>query len=94
MSRPRPVRRIRNLALAAVAAQAGCWVIVVVIIALLAGLWLDAQMGRRGPFTIGLVILSIPVSLFLVFRIVLRLIASIDPPTQDEQHTDTSTRGG
>ncbi len=95
MPDPNPRRtRIKNLTLAGIAGQAGCWVILMVIGALLLGLWVDAQLGLRGPFTIGIVVLSIPVTMFVVFRIVLRLIAAIQPPTPDEHDNDTSNRGG
>jgi hypothetical protein len=57
--------------LAAVAAQAGCVTIIIIVAALLVGLWLDAQAGRRGLFTIGLLVLSVPFTLFLMVRIAL-----------------------
>lgn len=63
--------RVRNLALAAVAAQAGCVTVLIIMVALIAGLWLDAQSGRRGLFTILLLVCSVPLTLFLMVRIVL-----------------------
>lgn len=63
--------RLRNLALAAVAAQAGCVTVLIIMVALIAGLWLDAQSGRRGLFTILLLVCSVPLTLFLMVRIVL-----------------------
>lgn len=44
-------------------AQIGCLTLVIVIIALVAGLWLDNRLGTRPWFTLGLVLASIPVSL-------------------------------
>lgn len=81
--------RIRNLTLAGIAAQAGCLIILMVMVALFAGLWLDAQFGRRGPFTIGLVVLSVPITLYVVFRLVMRLLKAILPPPNDGQNTPT-----
>ena len=87
--------RMKNLSLAGIAGFAGCWIIIVVFVALIAGMWLDARFGLRGPFTIGLIVLSMPVTLFVVFRIVLKLISMIQPPRNpDDQDTDTTTRGG
>lgn len=83
---------MKNLSLAAIAGLAGFVVVIIVVAALLLGMWLDAQTGRRGPFTIGVVALSIPMTLFVVFRLVLRLVSAIQPPPKDEQ--DTSQRGG
>lgn len=86
---------MKNLSLAGIAGFAGCWIIIVVFVALIVGLWLDAQFGLRGPFTIGLIVLSIPVTLFVVLRIVLKLISMIQPPQKpDDQDTNTTTRGG
>lgn len=75
-----PSRRVRNLTLAAIAGQAGCFTLVVIVCALLAGLWLDAQSGQRGPFTIGLLVVSIPISLMGMVRIALGAIRRITPP--------------
>ncbi|MBC8098464.1 MAG: AtpZ/AtpI family protein [Armatimonadetes bacterium] len=63
--------RVKNLALAAVAAQAGCVTLVIVLAALFIGLGLDSQLGRRGPFTFSLLIVSIPVSLYVMLRVTL-----------------------
>jgi hypothetical protein len=71
--------RARNLGLAALAAQAGCVTLLIVFGALLLGLWLDARAGQRGPFTIGLLVLSVPLSLFLMLRIALGAIRRIVP---------------
>jgi uncharacterized membrane protein len=74
-------KRLANLGLAALAAQSGCMTLFLVVGALLVGLWLDAQFGQRGPFTIGLLLLSIPVSLFFMVRIALGAIKRIEPPS-------------
>ena len=66
--------------MAAMAAQSGCLTLVLVVGSLLVGLWLDAQFGQRGPFTIGLLLLSIPLSLFLMVRVALGAIQRIQPP--------------
>jgi hypothetical protein len=85
---PRRPQRVRNLALAAIAAQAGCFTLVIVTAALLAGLWLDAQAGQRGPFTIGLLIASIPISLFGMLRIALGAVRRIGPPDPQQMRRE------
>ncbi|NWG18066.1 MAG: hypothetical protein HXY41_15690 [Chloroflexi bacterium] len=90
MSRPDRLTRVKNLSYAGVAGLAGCFITVIVVAALLAGLWLDARFGLRGPFTVGLVVLSVPVTLWLVVRIVLRLVNAIQTASQ-ENHQDTNT---
>jgi hypothetical protein len=75
--------RLNNLALAAIAGQAGCVTLVIVLAALFIGLWLDSQFGRRGPFTFGLLCLSVPVSLYLMLRLTIGAINRIVPqPTK------------
>lgn len=70
--------------MATLAAQGGCFTLILVIGALLLGLWLDAQMGLRGPFTIGLLLLSVPLSLFVMVRVAMSAIQRIQPPSADE----------
>lgn len=77
--RPSTRARLRNLGLAAIAAQAGCVTLVVVVSALLIGLWVDSRFGLRGPFTFTLLCLSVPISLFLMLRLTLSAISRIQP---------------
>src|SRR5262245_26385548 len=78
-------QRITNLALTAMAAQAGCASIVIIFVALLIGLWLDSQFGRRGPCTIGLLILSVPFSVYVMLRISLAAINLIQNQNSTEE---------
>lgn len=66
-----PVQPTDSLALAGVAGQAGCVTLIVVAVALAAGLALDSQLGTRPYITIVLVLVSVPVSLYLMIRTVL-----------------------
>ncbi|NOR81981.1 MAG: hypothetical protein GQ526_00625 [Ardenticatenales bacterium] len=65
---PRPSGAI-GIALASTVSQVGCVTVVVVIGALLLGLWLDSLLGTRPLLTIAFVLASIPVSLYSVVRI-------------------------
>lgn len=80
----RSTTRTRNLGYAAVAGLAGCATIGFVIVGLLLGLWLDAQAGVRGPFTIGLLLVSIPVSLGVMVWIAVSMVKRIQPPPKRE----------
>lgn len=62
--------------------------LVVIMTALLLGLWLDSLLGQRGPATICLLVLSVPVSLYLMLMIALRLVKQIEPPTINTNNTD------
>lgn len=72
-----------NLALAAVAGQVGCLTVVLVLVALFGGLWLDNTFATDTPvFTIGLMMASVPVTLVLMLWIVRRTTARLLPPQQ------------
>lgn len=54
-----------------IGAQAGCISVFLVILALVAGLLLDQVLGTKPMFVLGLLLLSIPVSLYAMVRSVL-----------------------
>ncbi len=64
-----------NLTLAGAAGQVGCVTLIIVIAAVLGGLWLDSRFQTRPVFTLVLLIASIPVSLGAMLYIV-RLVTS------------------
>jgi hypothetical protein len=71
-----------NLTLAGVAGQVGCVTLVIVLAAVLGGLWLDNRFQTRPVFTLVLIVGSIPVSLIIMLFIV-RLVTSkikTEPP--------------
>ncbi|MEQ8672278.1 MAG: hypothetical protein RLP44_01020 [Aggregatilineales bacterium] len=89
--RKSPLRkRVKNLSLAAVAAQAGCVTLIIVFGALLLGLWLDSQFDQQGTCTFGILLLSVPVSLFAMLRIALTAINMIESPAHHELDIDPS----
>lgn len=59
------------MALLGVVGQVGCLTLVIILAALVAGLWLDNQFQTRPLFTLVLILASVPVTLFLMFRVVL-----------------------
>jgi hypothetical protein len=63
-------QKILNLTLAVVAGQVGCLTLVILLLAIFLGLWLDNQYGTKPTFTIGLLLGSIPVSLLVMFAVV------------------------
>lgn len=85
----KPSARGQNLMVAAAAGQAGLATVVLVFVALFAGLWLDSLVGVRGPFTIGLLILSVPLSLTMMVRMALSATRKIEPPQTSTTTTTT-----
>jgi hypothetical protein len=69
----------KNLALAGFAGQVGFLTLAIIIVALLAGLWLDSQFGTRPLFTIGALLASVPITLFIMFRVAMSFVTRIKP---------------
>lgn len=61
---------VYNLTLAAVAGQVGCFTLVIIFGALIAGLWLDRIFATKPLFTILFMVASMPVTLYIMFRVV------------------------
>jgi len=58
-----------STALAGMLGQVGCLTLVVIGVALGAGLWLDGQFGTKPIFTLALVLGSIPITLIIMVRV-------------------------
>ncbi len=59
-------QQVINITLAIVAGQVGCATLLIVIGAILGGLWLDSHFGTKPTFTIALLVISIPVSVIVM----------------------------
>lgn len=59
------------LAVAGILAQVGCLTVIILLAALGGGLLLDNQFNSRPLFTLLLVLGSVPITVYLLFRIVL-----------------------
>jgi len=68
-----------NLTMAGVAGQVGCMTLFVVFAALFGGIWLDRYLDTKPLFTLGLLIGSVPVTLFMMFRVVKAATDQIKP---------------
>ena len=74
-----------NLALAAIAGQVGCVTIIIVLVALLAGLWLDNRYNTSPIFLATLMIASVPVTVIIMLWIVKSVTARIKPSSEGEK---------
>jgi F0F1-type ATP synthase assembly protein I len=81
-----------NLTLAAVAGQVGCLTLVIIFGALIAGLWLDRSFATKPLFTILFMLASMPVTLYLMFRVVQGATSRIKPVI--EKKNDENNQGG
>ncbi len=74
-----------NLTLAGVVAQVGCLTLVIILVALFGGLWLDARFATKPVITLVLVFASIPVSLVLMFVIARSAAAKIKANVEEQR---------
>jgi F0F1-type ATP synthase assembly protein I len=69
-SRPHRGGYSRNIALAVLTANVGCLTVLITIAAMFLGLWLDGRFSSKPWFTLGIMLLSLPVSLYVMFFVV------------------------
>ena len=74
-----------NLTLASIAGQVGCLTLIIIFVALFAGMWLDRYLDTKPLFTIILLVGSVPVTLFLMFRVVKAATSRIKPIQNSEK---------
>lgn len=74
-----------NITLAVVAGQAGCLTLVVILLAVFVGLWIDNQFQTRPIFTLITVIGSVPISLALMFLVVRAAMSKINIQTSESR---------
>jgi F0F1-type ATP synthase assembly protein I len=84
-------RYAMNLTLASIAGQVGCLTLVIIFVALFAGLWLDRYLDTKPLFTIVFLIGSVPVTLFLMFRVVRAATSRIKPVQNIKSNTISTT---
>ena len=79
-----------NLTLAGLAGQVGCVTLIIILVAVLLGLWLDTRFETRPTFTIILLLVSIPVSLVAMLFIVRLFTSKIKagPPPDDDSRVE------
>ena len=82
-----------NLTLASIAGQVGCLTLIIIFSALFAGLWLDGRMDSKPMFTIILLVGSVPVTLFLMFRVVKSATNRIKPIENKETPEEEQNSG-
>ena len=66
---PRQDQASLSLTLVSLISQSGCVTVAIIGVALVAGLWLDGRFDSKPLFTLLLVLGSVPVTLYLMVRI-------------------------
>lgn len=62
-----PRQNALNMTIIGLVGQVGCLTLVILLLAVFLGLWLDTLLGTRPWITIGMLFLSIPISLAVMF---------------------------
>lgn len=70
-----------DMRMVTVGAEVGCATLLIVLVAVFGGIWLDRILGTKPIFTILLVLGSAPFSLVLTFWLAKRSIKDMTPPT-------------
>ncbi len=58
------------MALAVLTANVGCLTVLITVAAMFLGLWLDGRFASKPWFTLGIMLLSLPISLYVMFFVV------------------------
>lgn len=83
------------LTLAAVVSQVGCLTLGILLAAVFGGLWLDAQLDTRPWFTLGLTLVSIPVTLVVMLWVVRKAVSRLKQnPKKDPSSLQEEAKGG
>jgi F0F1-type ATP synthase assembly protein I len=75
----KPSRVLTNEQIAGLMTQSGCLVVALVLIAVVAGIWLDRVLGTRPVITLVLVLGSVPLTLFVLFRMATQAVSTVKP---------------
>lgn len=87
------LQRAYNLTLASIAGQVGFLTLGIIFLALFGGLWLDKTMDSKPMFTIIFLVASVPVTLFLMFRVVKTATSRIKPTISQDPQKEEQTSG-
>jgi hypothetical protein len=79
-----------NTALISVTGSVGCLTVVIILGAILGGMWLDGHYGTKPTWTLTLALLSIPVSLVAMLVAVRAIIKRIQPELVNDQKKQSS----
>jgi F0F1-type ATP synthase assembly protein I len=81
-----------GVVLATTVAQVGCVTVIVILGFLALGLALDNWLGTRPLFTLVLVLVSIPLSLYLLVRVALSSTQQLAPPVSRQTEEELSSQ--
>ncbi len=81
------IQQLFNRTLVTVAIQVGCLTLLIIVLALLGGLWLDRTLETLPLFMILFLVGSMPVTWVVIFQVVNRAKKQLDPNSTVENKT-------
>jgi F0F1-type ATP synthase assembly protein I len=81
---PMPMSRALGIA-STIGVQAGCAGVILIIGAVLLGRWLDGQFGSAPWITLTFILLSMPLSLLVIFRMVMQSVRRLEAANRAEE---------
>jgi len=78
---------------ALIGGEVGCITLVIVLLAVFGGLWLDDLLGTRPLFTVGLVLASAPIALVLTFWVARRAINESNKTSRNTSNPSNLAEG-
>jgi F0F1-type ATP synthase assembly protein I len=85
VSSNRPEGVAKNLALAGMVSQIGCVTVVIIVGALLCGLWADSLFNTKPILTVLFLLVSIPISVYSLVRVALSTAAQFQSDIKHEE---------
>jgi len=71
-----------------VMAQVGVATLVVILLSVFGGMWLDKRLGTEPMFTIGLVLAGIPITIVVMYKIARKTVSSITKSKSESKTTE------
>lgn len=87
-SETNPWMAVFNIKALTVGGEVGCVTLIIVLVAVFGGIWLDRVFGTKPLFTIAFVLLSAPLSLALTFVIAKRAVKDVTKQSEKKVVSD------
>jgi F0F1-type ATP synthase assembly protein I len=86
-------QKLINLSIVGLISQVGLLTVIIIILALFGGLFLDSRLGTKPWFTVGFIIASVPVSLVVMVFVARAAVKKIKPETPKKESQEERSLG-
>jgi len=84
-TKSKPYASLLNTQVYTITAEVGCLTLLIVLAALIGGLWIDNQFNTKPLFTIILMVASVPLTMVVLIRLVRRSMTVPEEEPDDDQ---------